>query len=405
MITAFFQYISRALFGARSTHVRPPGRRMGRRMVGDKKWGENKLPSPAEQHRDWLKRSCLADKDIPGELRAAERTIEFFDINGKPLMYDLFGTQVQYAQRRQFTSSDGVEPEHKYLSPKDQPLHIYYPQNKKGFDWRKWAQDPTQRKIFVEGATKAACMVNFGMTAGGLLGCSGYSDSKRGHPLLLDFDEYNFEGCHVYWVPDRDRKPKAVQDVFRAGEEFAFLLHERGAIVHIVTLPFLEGLPKIGADDFLLDINEKTNKKAAKEAMEKLLAATPEWEDHELNDGGNARRWVKMCGHRFRHATRWLEYVRGCWQEDGLKQHRETLVEMLEGMLTFARRSGNASLRKEIKPYITKPHISSALFLAESDPIVAALPDQFDKWPLWLNGKDRTVELPTVIPPKKGKQQ
>ena len=375
---------------------------MGRRVTNDAARAKTeKLPSPAEQHKAWLKRSCLTDKDLPGELHGAERTIEFFDLDGKAVTYDLDGKPTHYVQRRFFAPDGGfvagAEPIEKYKSPAGQPLHTYYPQNKKGFDWRTWAQDPSQPKIFVEGAAKAACVVNFGRTAAALLGCWGFSDKKRGHPLLLDFDEYNFEGCDVYWIPDRDRKPRAVNDVFQASETFAYLLKERGARVHIVELPFLEDFQKVGVDDLLFHYSETINRKAAKNALEKLLADTGEWEGYDLTDPGNAKRWVELYGHRFRHvAKRWLEYRDGWWQEDETGAHELTVSDMFQEMVDSARRSANTEWLKILKAHVTKIRVDFAVAMARRRPPVAASVSQFDKQPLWVNCKRTTLELPTT---------
>ena len=389
-----------AVFAGRPP-ARPRGISRGRRLTVDHARPDaDKLPTPAEQHRAWLQSSCLAARDLPGELRGAVRTVDFFDIAGDPLTYDLDGKPVRYVIRRFFTPDSGftagIEPKEKYLGPDDQPAHIYYPQIKKNFDWRKWARDPSQPKIFVEGAKKAACMGIFGRMAVGLQGCWGFSDKKRGHPILLDFDAYNFDACDVYWIPDRDRKEKAIDDVFRASESFAFLLKELGARVHVVELPFLDDGGKVGVDDFLRHFNDKVNKDAAKEALDKLLSEAGEWAGYDLTDPGNASRWVALYGHRFRYVSkRWLEYRNGRWQEDEMGVHELTVSQMFQDMVDDARRSGVTKWFETLKKHVTKVRVDFAVAMARRRPPVAASVNQFDQQPLWLNCKKHTLELPT----------
>jgi putative DNA primase/helicase len=352
-------------------------------------------PSLAEQEQAWLGRSCLTSKDLPGQLlpRRSERTIEFFDIDGKRVR------EADIVRRFRTPLNPDVDPDPKYLHPSGVRSHLYYPQNGRN-DWRSWAADAKQRKIFVEGCSKAACATKFGFPAGGILGCWGWSARKHGLLILPEFNDYTLAGCDVYWVPDRDRKPKSVIDVLRASNALALLLKEREALVHVVWLPLLEGFDKVGLDDFLWHYSrEGKDLKAGKAALEDLLRATPVWQDFEITEPGNARRWVAMYGSRFRHIAsakggRWLAYRDGCWWDDTRLEYQETAKEMFEGMLEDTRKIGNSVLFAVLQQHVTARRIENVARLAKSDAAIATTSDLFDRQPLLVNCKNGVLEMP-----------
>jgi hypothetical protein len=55
--------------------------------------------------------------------------------------------------------------------------------------------------------------------------------------MLPEFNDYEFENCDFYWIPDRDREPIPVRDILRASNSFGLLCEERGARFHLVWLP------------------------------------------------------------------------------------------------------------------------------------------------------------------------
>ncbi len=194
-----------------------------------------------EQVLAWLRRSGLETTDVPGKLLPAEnaRTIEFLDIDGERLP--------EADVRRRF-GKYGEDPKPKYLNPDDEPPHLYYPQVD-DTDWRAHAKDVSALKIFAEGPIKAACVTKRCFPAIGVSGCWGWR--SRGRVYLKEFDDYEWDGANVFWIPDRDRKPKSVADVLRASNVLGRVMQSLGAQFQIVWLPLLEGFKKVGIDDFL----------------------------------------------------------------------------------------------------------------------------------------------------------
>ena len=358
---------------------------------------------------DWLNKSRLGQKDLPGEILKREFAykIWFYDIDGK--------RQPEWDIRRLFSRENGFKaltmaapdapkPEEppKYLSPAGSPPHLYYPQNTQitRVDYRVWARDPKQRKLIPEGAKKSSCAQQFGFPAVGVEGCWGWSARKHGRLWLPEFDDYVFDDCDVYWIPDHDRNPKAVADILRASSAFArFMQQDRNAKFHVVWLPLLEGYEKVGLDDFLVHYSRKgKDTAAARRALDDLLEETPIWQDWELSDTGNSRRWVSMYGSQFRHIGKrgWHFYEGGCWREDVRIVRQETAKQMFEEMIEDAVGSGNSERAGQLRKQITAPRIKYVGELAKSDPVVAAEPALFDRWPLLLNAKNGTLELPAT---------
>jgi P4 family phage/plasmid primase-like protien len=358
-----------------------------------------KPKSLAEQERDWLDSSCLSAKDIAGRLVKAARTIEFFSLDGSRLPEaDIVR---QFVAPGSFASQtvDG-EAGPKYLHPSGVRPHLYYPQNSvsQKFVWAAHVKDVAQRKIYAEGAKKAATGMKFGFPTAGIEGCWGWKSVNHGLLMLPEFNDYTLTGAEVYWVPDRERKPKSVADILRASNAFGLLMKERGAKFHLVWLPLLEGYSKVGLDDFLFHYSRAgKDKKAAAAAFEDVLAATPLWEDYEITDPGNSRRWVSMYGSRFRSVGKrgWYTYRAGVWAVDAHLEHQETSKEMFEGMMEDARHGGNSERFAILRQHVTAARIENVTRLAKSDSRVVTTPDQFDRHPLLVNCTNGTLELPS----------
>ena len=370
----------------------------GRWPTCDAAFSPEKKPL-AEQEQAWLGRSCLVSRDLPGQLLPTKnaRTVELFDIDG---------TRIPEADiMRRFRPVNGfgaltdaatLEPQPKYLHPSGIRPHLYYPQNGSNH-WRDWARDSKQRKIFVEGCAKAACANKFGFASVGIEGCWGWRSVKHGLLLLPEFNDYELEDSDVYWIPDRDRNPKAVADILRASNAFAFLLRGRGARPHVVWFDLLEGFDKVGVDDFLFHYSRGgKDLKAGSAALEDVIANTPVWEDFEISDLGNARRWVRMYGESFRFVAprRWLVYREGCWRDDDRLEHQETCKSMFEGLLDDARYAGNSERSKLLRVHVTRSRIDNVPGIAKSDPAIIVTPDRLDRHPLFVNCRNGTLEMP-----------
>jgi len=361
-------------------------------MATNVKLNGHGAPPLAEQVRAWLAESCLTEADLPGVLnvKRAQRTIELYDIQHNRIPE---GDVV-----RQFAPTNGfgalVNPQDlpKYIHPPDQPPHLLYPQNTsylpQPWSWAQWAQDPAQRKVFGEGWKKVAAAVKFGIPAVGIEGCWGWRAVKHGYLMLPEFKDYQLNDCDVYWVPDRDRKPKAVADIARASSAFALVMQECGTRFHVVWLPLLEGCDKVGLDDFLFHYSRGgKDVRAARKAFEDLLASTPVWKDYELTDLGNSQRFVAMYHPQFRYVGRaWYTYQNGCWVDDVTLKAQEAAKDMLKGLQQDALYAGNSERLSYLKAqHASAQRVEQALKLSRSDPSIAAARSAFDCNRLWVN--------------------
>jgi putative DNA primase/helicase len=353
----------------------------------------------------WLARSCLKASDLPGKLLPSVdgRTIDFQDLMGQPVPEATvtryfhpthgFGALVDGKQIEQpkYRHREGVRP------------HLYFPFNNHQ-SWHQWAVTKTKRTVMlVEGAAKAACCCKFGFdNTVGVLGCWAWRAVRHGLLVLPEFNEIAVEDCDLYWIPDHDRKHRAVADILRASSAFArYLTDNRGVRVHVVWLPLLEGYDKVGVDDFLHHYSRGgKDMKAGRAALQELLDATPVWRDFENTEPGDAARWCSLYGPQFRYVGQrrtWLWYEGTRWTDDVALAQQETVKQMYADLLQDARDTGNADLCGLLMATTTEPRIMHVGKLVRSDPAVAATPAQFDAHPLWVNCLNGTLELPDRV--------
>jgi P4 family phage/plasmid primase-like protien len=351
------------------------------------------VPPYEQQVIEWLKESGLNKKLLPGEIVRAEAAYKMFyhDIDGER---DPKGDML-----RQLQPVNGLltlvnwQELPKYRSLPNELPRLYYPPNFR--DWRAWVNNPRERKFITEGWKKAVCATLYGFKCVALQGCWSFMAKNRGVMLLDEFTNWLLEGAHIYWIPDRDRKKKSIQDVLRASNTLALRLQERGARVHVVELPIL-GDRKVGLDDFFDHYSRQgKDTAAAQRAFEDLIASTGEWKDFELNDIGNARRFVSMYGSQLRYVDGrgYFNYESGLWRLSALRP-QECAKNMIEELIKDARDATNLDRAKVLKQYAAAPRIKSIVELAESDPHILTSPDQLDRNPLLVNTQNCTLELP-----------
>jgi putative DNA primase/helicase len=344
----------------------------------------------------WLERSGLTPKELPGvwNAQSASRTIHFYDIDGVRLpAADI---------TRQF-SRNGEDPDPKYLHQKGEPPHVYYPPFK-GIDWTALARSAEQQKMFAEGCAKAVTATKLGFPTCGIQGCWGWRAAKHGFLRLPEFSNYTWPfgtaGARCYWIPDRERKPKAITSILRSANAFGRVMEPLGAEFYFVWLPLLEGYNKVGLDDFLYYYsNRGTNWDLAKAHFAKLLQTTPRWQDFEITEPGNARRWVSLYGSTFRYAGRsWLAYRNGVWQKDDLAaaEQLRTAEEMFDGMIEDAELAGDNVRRKILGTHVTAQRIENVGRIAKYNPNIIVSPEILDQHPLFVNCLNGTLELPTL---------
>lgn len=123
----------------------------------------------------------------------------------------------------------------------------YYPGNQ---TWAELLEDTDRALILTEGELKAAKACKEGFPTIGLGGVYNWRSHKLGLTWLPSLDPVSWLKRNVYICFDSDYQSNPM--VCAALRELAEELHRRGAFVHLVSLPQLPGLDKVGLDDFLV---------------------------------------------------------------------------------------------------------------------------------------------------------
>ena len=176
--------------------------------------------------------------------------IDYLDHHGKPLP-DWPGAKPFYRIRYLETPSDFAA-----MTEKKQPRYVqepntapvaYFPGNQ---DWTKIVDDTDKPLILTEGELKAAKACKEGFPTIGLGGVYNWRSHKLGLTWLPSLDPVQWVKRNVYICFDSDYTTNPM--VCSALRELAEELHRRGAFVHLISLPQLHGLDKVGLDDFLV---------------------------------------------------------------------------------------------------------------------------------------------------------
>lgn len=149
-------------------------------------------------------------------------------------------------QNTDFASLTDKKPVRYVQEPNTAPV-AYYPKN---FDWSEFVKDPNLPLIVTEGELKAgkACKEEFPTI--GLGGVHNWRSRKLGIDWLPSLKPIEWLRRNVYICFDSDYRTNPL--VCSALREFAEELELRGAFPHLVSLPQLPGLDKVGLDDFLV---------------------------------------------------------------------------------------------------------------------------------------------------------
>ncbi len=180
--------------------------------------------------------------------------INYFGPDGKPLT-DWPGGEPFYRLRYLEVATDfAAQTEKKVLryvqEPGTAPV-AYFPRNQ---DW-SLLQDPSQPLILTEGELKAAKACKEGFPTIGLGGVYNWRSHKLGLTWLPSLENIVWLRRNVYICFDSDYRTNPM--VCAALRSLADELHMRGAFVHLVCLPSLEDIDKVGLDDYL--VAEGTN--------------------------------------------------------------------------------------------------------------------------------------------------
>lgn len=176
--------------------------------------------------------------------------IDYFDQHGQPLP-DWPRAEPFYRLRYLETPTDfSMQSEQKptrYVQPPNTAPVAYFPKN---LDWRDLISDPNRPVILTEGELKAAKACKEGFPTIGLGGAYNWASHQLGLTWLPSLEPVTWLRRNVYICFDSDYKTN--QLVCLALRRLAEELHQRGAFVHLLSLPQLAGLDKVGLDDFLV---------------------------------------------------------------------------------------------------------------------------------------------------------
>lgn len=176
--------------------------------------------------------------------------IEYHDHNGESLI-DWPKSKPFYRLRylelpTDFQSLTDKKPVRYVQEPNTAPV-AYFPQC---VEWQPIVNDVNRPIILTEGELKALKASQEGFPAIGLGGVYNWRALKLGLEWLPSLEPVKWSKRNVYICYDSDYRTNIMVCV--ALQELAEELHRRGAFVHIVSLPELTGLDKVGLDDFLV---------------------------------------------------------------------------------------------------------------------------------------------------------
>lgn len=203
--------------------------------------------------------------------------LDYIGPDGKPLI-DWPGGEPFYRLRYLETPTDFAaltdkKPMRYVQEPNTAPV-AYYPGNQ---DWSKIVSDINEPLILTEGELKAAKACKEGFPTIGLGGVYNWRSYKLGLTWLPSLDPIKWARRNVYICFDSDYKTNPM--VCAALRELAEELGRRGAFVHLVSLPVLEGFEKVGLDDFLVHAGPSANQMFAQllNEAEPLGLTAPLW--------------------------------------------------------------------------------------------------------------------------------
>lgn len=176
--------------------------------------------------------------------------IDYHDHLGKPLP-DMPGAKAFYRVRylempTDFQALSEKKPVRYVQEPNTLPV-AYYPKNQ---DFTELVKDTERPLIITEGELKAAKACAAGFPTIGLGGVYNWRALRQGIEWLPSLEPVTWRRRNVYICFDSDFATNVM--VCSALKELADELGRRGAFVYVVTLPVLEGLQKVGLDDFLV---------------------------------------------------------------------------------------------------------------------------------------------------------
>ncbi len=194
-------------------------------------------------------------------------------------------TRVRYYPPKQTTQSFTKKKQLRYSQPIDSGVHAYFP-TVSDIDWLEIADDTSIPIMITEGEKKALSACLAGIPTIGLGGVYNFSQDGDLLPLL---DNIDWGGRTVYICYDSDaannNKIQAAE-----GRLATELSMKRNANVFLVRLPDIQGVGKVGVDDFIVHRGE--------EELFDLLEKAPEMRkiDKEVMHMNASVAWIAKEG-------------------------------------------------------------------------------------------------------------
>lgn len=262
----------------------------------------------------------------------------------------------------------------------------YYPANCK--DWLEIIKDPGEPIIITEGELKAAKACKEGYPTIGLGGVYNWRSYKLGIDWLESLSLVDWVRRNVYIVFDSDYQTNPM--VCTALRDLANAFHMRGSFVHLVTLPQLDNLDKVGLDDFLTFAGPSAN-----QMFERLLSnAEPLGLTAPLWGFNDKYVYVQNPGLVVNQATMqksspsaFTEHLQAAvrYQERRLKQDGNISFETVSAASAWLK----WPLRTEVTKLTYRP--GAGKFVSEPAPM-------FNIWPGWgVEPKKGSVKLFTKL--------
>ncbi len=183
--------------------------------------------------------------------------INYLDHKGKPLS-DWPKSKPFYRLRYLGSQTDFTALTTKQIRytqlPNTAPV-AYYPANQ---DWSDIIKNTDLPIIITEGELKSAKACKEGFPTIGLGGVYNWRSKKLGLMWLPSLEVVNWIKRNVYICFDSDYRTNPL--VCNALYSLAKELHSRGSFCHLVSLPELPELDKVGLDDFLVNAGPSANK-------------------------------------------------------------------------------------------------------------------------------------------------
>ena len=199
-------------------------------------------------------------------------------------------------------------------------------------------------------------------------------------------------GAKIAVIADNDRPGR------RHALNVARILREQGCDAHCVELA---GLPEKG------DVSDWLAHGGDREELLKLVTAQQAQEEFPFTDLGNAERFAQRQAGQLRYCRswkKWLFWSGRHWQVDATGEAERRAAETVRHILELAGRQPHEKQQKAMAAFArsceSAPRLRGLLSLAETQPTLVAMADEFDAEPYWLNVQNGLLDLrgETLLP-------